>query len=141
MTRTQAIALNNFNHFIGLDSIARELDRIAATQVVEKYPPHSIEKLEENVYSVTLAVAGFNENELSVVVQDNVLKISGKKEAIAEPIEYLHRGISFKPFEKTIPLVDTVEVISAKLEYGLLTIKLENKIPIEKMPKIITIDI
>lgn len=138
MTRTQAIALNNFNHFIGLDSIARELDRIATNQVVEKYPPHNIIKTDDNKYTVELATAGFTQDELSVVVEDKVLKISGNMLRDVHG-EYLQKGISTKSFLKTIPLIDTVEVRNASYVNGILSIELENVIPEERKPKNIPI--
>lgn len=143
MTRQQAIALNHFNHFIGLESIARELDRMATTHVVEKYPPHNIVKVEDNKYVVELATAGFRQDELSVVVEDKVLKISGQKvyteEEAQKPSEYLQKGISTKSFVKTIPLIDTVEVRSAEYVDGILRVSLDNVIPEERKPKNIPI--
>lgn len=138
MTKTQAIALNQFNHFIGLDTIARELDRMTNMQVVDRYPPHNIIKLEDNKYVVELATAGFREDELAVVVEDKVLKISG---GISRDIdgEYLQKGISTKSFEKHIPLIDTVEVQGASYVNGILSVHLENVIPEHKKPKVIPI--
>ena len=138
MTKTQAIALNQFNHFIGLDTIARELDRMTNMQVVDRYPPHNIIKLEDNKYVVELATAGFREDELNVVVEDKVLKISG---GISRDIdgEYLQKGISTKSFEKHIPLIDTVEVQGATYVDGILSVQLENIIPEHQKPKVIPI--
>ena len=138
MTRQQAIALNHFNHFIGLETIARELDRMATTHVVDKYPPHNIAKVEDNKYVVELATAGFRQDELSVVVEDKVLKISGEQQHI-EDVEYLQKGISTKSFVKTIPLIDTVEVRGAEYVDGILRVSLENVIPEERKPKNIPI--
>lgn len=137
MTRQQAIALNHFNHFIGLESIARELDRMTTHHVVEKYPPHNIFKTDENKYIVELATAGFKQDELSVVVEDKVLKIAGNK--IPDEREYLQKGISTKSFEKTIPLIDTVVVQGAEYVDGILRVSLENVIPEERKPKNIPI--
>lgn len=138
MTRQQAIALNHFNHFIGLESIARELDRMSTNHVIEKYPPHNIAKVEDNKYVVELATAGFRQDELSVVVEDKVLKISGEQKHI-EDVEYLQKGISTKSFVKTIPLIDTVEVRGAEYVDGILRVSLENVIPEERKPKNIPI--
>lgn len=127
--------------FLGIDRILDELEKVSAQAPTKSYPPHTIAKLSENIYEVSLAVAGFQESELSVIVQDNILSISGKKETFAsEPVEYLHRGISYKSFDKQIKLVETVEVLTAKLEYGILTILLENKLPFNKLPKTIPIN-
>ena len=138
MTKTQAIALNQFNHFIGLDTIARELDRMTNMQVVDRYPPHNIIKLEDNKYVVELATAGFREDELCVVVEDKVLKISGGISR-TDKVEYLQKGISTKSFEKHIPLIDTVEVQGATYVDGILSVRLENIIPEHQKPKVIPI--
>mgnify|MGYP003340933624 FL=1 len=139
MTKTQAIALNHLNHFIGLDSIARELDRMTTVHnVVDRYPPHNIIKLEDNKYVVELATAGFREDELTVVVEDKVLKISGGKSP-NDRGEYLQKGISTKSFEKHIPLIDTVEVQGATYVDGILSVQLENIIPEHQKPKVIPI--
>jgi molecular chaperone IbpA len=140
MTRQQAIALNHnlFNHFIGMETIARELDRMTTNHVIEKYPPHNIIKTDENKYVVELATAGFKQDELAVVVEDKVLKISGEQLQIQD-VEYLQKGISTKSFVKTIPLIDTVEVRGAEYVDGILRVSLENVIPPEKQPKNIPI--
>lgn len=137
MTRQQAIALNHFNHFIGLESIARELDRMTTHHVVEKYPPHNIIKTDDNKYVVELATAGFTQDDLSVVVEDKVLKITGLSKS--DDREYLQKGISTKSFEKTIPLIDTVVVQGAEYVDGILRVSLENIIPEERRPKNIPI--
>lgn len=140
MTKAQAIALNQINHFIGLENIVRELDRFTSHNTVDRYPPHNVIKVEDNKYVVELATAGFTLDELSVVVEDKVLKISGKQNRIDEStVEYLTKGISTKSFEKTIPLIDTVEVQGAEYVNGILKIALENIIPESKKPKSIPI--
>jgi len=138
MTRTQALAFHNFNQFIGLDSLARELDRMTASHVTERYPPHNILKTDENKYLVELATAGFSQDDLSVVVEDKVLKITGSQSLDVDG-EYLQKGISTKAFEKCIPLIDTVIVRGAEYVNGILRISLENVIPEERMPKKIPI--
>ena len=140
MTKAQAIALNQINHFIGSETIVRELDRFSSHNTVDRYPPHNVIKVEDNKYVVELATAGFTLDELSVVVEDKVLKISGKQNRTDEStIEYLTKGISTKSFEKTIPLIDTVEVQGAEYVNGILKIALENIIPESKKPKSIPI--
>lgn len=140
MTTAQAIALNQINHFIGLETIVRELDRFSSHNTVDRYPPHNVIKLEDNKYIVELATAGFTLDELTVIVEDKVLKISGKQNRTNEPkLDYLSKGISTKPFEKTIPLIDTVEVQGAEYVNGILKIALENIIPESKKPKSIPI--
>ncbi len=138
MTKQQAIALNHFNHMIGLETIARELDRLTAAPMIEKYPPHNIIKTDENKYVVELATAGFKQEDLKVVVEDKVLKISGC--SIVDDREYLQKGISTKAFEKTIPLIDTVVVQGAEYVDGILRVSLENVIPPERQPKLIQIN-
>lgn len=138
MTKQQAIALSHFNHYIGLETIARELDRMTSAPMIEKYPPHNIIKTDENKYVVELATAGFKQDDLSVVVEDKVLKITGLSKA--DDREYLQKGISTKSFEKTIPLIDTVVVQGAEYVDGILRVSLENVIPIDRLPKRIEIN-
>lgn len=137
MTKQQSIATNHFNHFIGIETLVRELDRIAANQVIERYPPHNIIKVDEYKYIVELATAGFSQDDLAVVVEDKVLKISGG--AAPDEREYIQKGISTKSFLKTIPLIDTVEVRGATYTNGILRIELENVIPESQKPKNIPI--
>ena len=137
--------------------LANDLNRIAEravgfdrmfdvfeNMVTEKsaYPHHNIIKTGQETYLVELAVAGFDEKDISIELQKNVLNIRGEKEelAISDDWEYLHRGIATRAFHKTIQLADTIEVGDAVLENGILRVFLQNVIPEEKKPKKIPIN-
>jgi len=104
------------------------------------YPPYNIEKAGEDVYRITLAVAGFGESDLSIEVKEDQLTIAG---ALAEQKEgeraYLHRGIASRGFRRVWRLADHVEVVGAKLEHGLLHVDLERRVPEAKKARRIEI--
>ena len=126
---------------LGYDSMFKEFDRlINATVPNDKYPPHNIIKLNDYSYVVELALAGFTKDEIDITVNAGVLTIKGnKKPCELEAVQYLHRGISARSFAKTISIIDTVEVRTAKYEDGILYIFLENVIPESKKPRKIEI--
>lgn len=93
------------------------------------YPPHNIRKIKDNLYALDIAVAGFQQSDLEISVEKQVLTIKGTKPDAKEDQQYLYRGLALRSFEKNIPLVDTAEVRDASLEHGILTITVENVIP------------
>jgi len=126
---------------IGFDRMARLLDAAMRTDsnAAGGYPPYNIEVIGDNRYAITLAVAGFADDELSIEVENGILKIQGRKEEQDEERQYLHKGIAFRSFERKFNLADHVEVKGAKMENGLLTIGLEKIIPEAMKPKKIEI--
>ncbi len=108
----------------------------------EAYPPYNIEKLGEDAYRITLAVAGFSEKDLDITAQDDRLLVSGKIENKAgdQDKTYLHRGIATRTFERTFRLADHIRVDGAALNDGLLTIDLVREVPEEKKPRMIPIN-
>lgn len=106
------------------------------------YPRYNIEKTGENDYRVTLAVAGFAEPELTVELNDTVLVIRGEKSQNADEAksEMLFQGIAARAFERRFQLADTVQVVGAKLENGLLYVELKREIPEAKKPRQIAIN-
>ena len=122
---------------LGFDRVFNTLEAMLDTvpNTSEKFPPHNIIKLDDQKYVVELAVAGFNEDEIDITVEDGVLKIEGEKHETDDTVEYLHKGIGTRAFIKTIKLVDTVEVHGAQYKNGILKIGLENVIPEHKKPK------
>ncbi|MDN7128292.1 Hsp20 family protein [Pseudidiomarina terrestris] len=126
---------------IGFDRMARLLDSAmrAEGNGAGGYPPYNIEVIGENRYAITVAVAGFSDNELSIEVENGILKIQGRKEEQGEEPQYLHKGIGFRTFERKFNLADHVEVKGAKMENGLLTIGLEKIIPEAMKPRKIEI--
>jgi molecular chaperone IbpA len=125
-----------FRSTVGYD---RLLDLLDAADTAQGYPPYNIERTEENRYRISIAVAGFGENDLNVEVRDGVLHVTGKRED-AEKSSYLYHGIAGRAFERRFQLAEHVEVKGAKLENGLLHIELERVIPEEKKPRRISIN-
>lgn len=108
----------------------------------DTYPPYNIEKLGEDAYRVTLAVAGFGEDDLEITVHEDTLKVSGRikhKEEQSAP-QYLHRGIASRAFERSFRLADHIIVEGASMKDGLLTIDLKREVPEEKKPRSIPIN-
>ncbi len=108
----------------------------------EAYPPYNIEKSDEDGYRITIAVAGFSEEELNIVAQDDRLTVSAAKvdKPESEEVRYLHRGIATRSFERVFRLADHIRVVDASLENGLLTVSLVREVPEEKKPRMIAIN-
>jgi molecular chaperone IbpA len=127
---------------IGFDRLGALLDTaLRADQSSSGYPPYNIEVTGENCYGITLAVAGFEQNELDIQVERGVLTVRGKKsDDTKEERKYLHQGIATRNFERKFSLADHVEVTGAQLNNGLLTISLLKEIPEAMKPKSIAIN-
>ena len=127
---------------IGFDRMMDLLDSAQRTDV-PSYPPYNIEKTGEQDYRISMAVAGFAEDELDVTVQENSLLIEGRKEKTEEESEgasFLHRGIATRSFQRRFELADHIKVVGASLENGLLHIDLAREIPEAKKPRSIAIE-
>lgn len=127
---------------VGFDRLANMLDRALTTDVgTNTYPPYNIEKKGENEYRITVAVAGFSDEELGVEMRDGQLVISAKKEAQedAPEVTYLHRGIAARAFEKRFQLADHVRPVGAETKDGLLHIDLTREVPEALKPRKIEI--
>lgn len=127
--------------FIGFDHLFDELNRTFTAQPKQdNYPPHNIIRNGEHTYQIELAVAGFDEDELDVQLNGNLLKITGERKASdTDTVEYLHRGIAARNFEKTFPLSENVEVRGAVVRNGIMTVNLEMIVPEEQKPKKVAI--
>lgn len=123
---------------VGFDQLQSLLDSVSRDADVPAYPPYNIERLGENDYRISMAVAGFSESELSLEVKQNVLTISGKRSEAADA-KYLHQGIAGRSFERRFQLADHVEVKGAALENGLLHVDLVREIPEQLKPRQIAI--
>lgn len=123
---------------VGFDRLLDTFDTML-TEKPATFPPHNIVKVDENNYLVELAVAGFAEGEITIEVLKNTLTIKGEK-TYDDTRNYLHRGIGTRSFKKTVTLADTVQVDGASLENGILTVKLVNVVPVEKLPVKIAIN-
>jgi len=126
---------------IGFENLNRLAD-FATRGESDAYPPYNIEKISENGYRISMAVAGFHRDELDLTVQDNVLTVVGRAgdENGAGQREFLHRGIAKRAFERRFQLADTIKVTNAGYEDGLLNIDLVREIPEHKKPRKISID-
>jgi len=126
---------------IGFENLNRLVD-FATRGEGDAYPPYNIEKLAEDAYRISMAVAGFGRDELELTVQDNVLVVIGKAEPKAEDAErqFLHRGIAKRAFERRFQLADTIKVTGAGYADGLLNIELKREVPEHKKPRRIAID-
>lgn len=131
MTR---LSLFNNPLLLGFDQFERTLDRIAKSSA-EGYPPYNIEQVDENQLRITLAVAGFSADDLSVQIEDNQLVIRGKHAEEPERV-YLHRGIAARQFQRSFVLADGIEVIGAALDNGLLSIDLKRPLAETRIRKV-----
>jgi molecular chaperone IbpA len=123
---------------IGFDRLF-DLAEIAQRAGEDNYPPYNIERLTDDRYQITLAVAGFSPDEISVTAEYNVVTIEGGKAEKAER-EYLYRGISARPFKRQFELADYVHVKSAAFDNGLLKIELVREVPEAMKPRRIAIN-
>ena len=127
---------------IGFDNMFDELMRVSAQQGNTNYPPYNIVQVNEDEYMISLAVAGFGFDNLSVVKDKNFLIIEGKEyQTDSEKIvpTYLHKGISNRDFRREFQLADHVEITNAHLELGILNVHLKREVPEEAKPKTIAI--
>lgn len=126
---------------IGFDRLGSLLDSALSTEKsYASYPPYNIEVAGENQYQISLAVAGFDENELDIQTERGVLTIRGNKTENNDERQFLHQGIANRSFERKFNLADHIEVTGADLAKGLLTITLVKEIPEAMKPKKISVN-
>jgi molecular chaperone IbpA len=126
---------------VGFDRMFSMLDQLTNPDNGQTYPPYNIERTGEDAYRITMAVAGFAENELSIEAKQNSLTVRGEKtETETQDREVLYRGIAGRAFERRFQLADYVEVRGAKLENGLLHVDLVREIPEAMKPRTIAIN-
>ena len=113
---------------LGFDQIERVLDQVSKTKA-EGYPPYNIEQVSENELRISIAVAGFSEDDLHVTMEDNQLVIRGKQGEDDSHKVYLHRGIAARQFQRAFILAEGIEVSSAYMDRGLLHIDLTRPVP------------
>ena len=123
---------------VGYDSIFDRLNNAIESGHGTNYPPYNIKKKSEYLYEIELAVAGFGKKDIDVEVADGIITVKSIKEN-SEDEDIVHRGISYRKFNRKFTLSDDVVVNDAKLENGLLTIELEQIVPEEKKPRLIKI--
>ncbi|WP_299176932.1 Hsp20 family protein [uncultured Neptuniibacter sp.] len=125
---------------IGFDRLANMLDNANRNDNQPAFPPYNIELLGENNYRITMAVAGFENDELNIQSESGSLTITGQKKEQPENRHYLYQGIAARNFERRFQLADHVKVVKASMENGLLHVDLIHEIPEAMKPRQITIE-
>lgn len=113
---------------LGFEQLERLVERTAKSGA-EGYPPYNIEAVSDNAYRITLAVAGFREEDLSITIEDRQLVIRGRHADDCAERVFLHRGIAARAFQRSFVLADGVDVSGAGIEHGLLNIDLRRQVP------------
>ena len=122
------LSLFNSPFLLGFDQLERALDRVAKG-AGDGYPPYNIEQIGDNTLRITLAVAGFARDDLSVALEDRQLIVSGRQHAEEIPRTYLHRGIAARQFQRSFLLAEGIEVTGAEMSNGLLHVDLARPEP------------
>lgn len=125
---------------IGFDRLAQFFDDAQRNDATPSYPPYNIELIAEDKYAITMAVAGFQRDEIEIESERDTLKVVGRKQKDETHKNYLHRGIASRDFEHRFRLADHVKVVAASLENGLLSISLVREVPEAYKPRRIQID-
>lgn len=125
-----------FRSTIGFDRLTRLVDAASrADGAAPGYPPYNIEKTGEDAYRLTMAVAGFANDELDITVQENSLVVTGNAKKEEEEARYLHRGIARRAFERRFSLAEHIKVVGASLENGMLHVDLVREVPEAAKPR------
>ncbi|MEQ8179837.1 MAG: Hsp20 family protein [Amphiplicatus sp.] len=128
-----------YRNSVGFDRVFDLLDQVGKVDA-GGYPPYNIERLSENDYRITLAVAGFGEDEIDIVAQENLLTVTGKRPEGDDGRTFLHQGIAGRSFERRFQLAEHVTVSGASLVNGLLNVELKREVPEAKKPRRIAIN-
>jgi len=126
-----------FRSSVGFDRLAQLMD--SARDDAPTYPPYNIERTGEDTYRITMAVAGFAENDIEITAQENSLTVVGKQPKDEAPKSLLYRGIAGRPFQRRFELAEYIRVNGASLENGLLHIELVREVPEAVKPRTIKI--
>lgn len=125
---------------VGFDRMMNMLDQNGRLDEDNGYPPYNIEKTGDDTYRITMAVAGFSDDDLKIEVVEGSLTIEGRKQKEENGTQkFLHRGIATRAFRRSFQLADHIKVVGAQLENGLLHVALEREVPEEKKPRQINI--
>ena len=122
------LTLGSHPFLLGFDQLERLVERTAKTGN-DGYPPYNIEARGENAFRITLAVAGFSEDDLSITLEDRQLAIRGRQGEEDESRVFLHRGIAARQFQRSFVLADGVKVVGATMEHGMLHVDLRREVP------------
>jgi molecular chaperone IbpA len=130
-----------YRNTVGFDRLFLMLDQLVGVEAAPSYPPYNIERTGENAYRISVAVAGFTDQDLSIEVKENTLTLRGEKKTADERKgDVLYQGIAARTFERRFQLADGVQVTGAALENGLLHVDLVREIPEAKKPRSIPIN-
>lgn len=129
-----------YRNAIGFDRLLNLMETNATKSNSNGYPPYNIEQKSENNYRITMAVAGFSNEQLDITQKENMLIVKGERKANDIDRNYIYQGIAERDFERKFQLADYVKVIGADLENGLLHIDLEREIPEAMQPRKISIN-
>jgi molecular chaperone IbpA len=124
---------------VGFDRLFDMIDQTARAESAPHWPPYNVEKMGDDHYRVTMAVAGFSPDGIEIIQKENALLVTGQMNPEQENGQFLHRGIATRSFQQTFNLADYVNVTNARLENGLLTIDLVREVPEEMKPRRIEI--
>ncbi len=125
---------------IGFDRFSDLFEELVRSSPTDGYPPYDIEKLDEDRYRITLAVAGFSEHDLKIATKNGQLTVSGRRASASdEKVSYLYKGIAERDFERTFALADYMIVTGAEMKNGLLRIDLTRELPEDLKPRRIEI--
>ena len=124
---------------VGFDRLFDMLDQTSHLQANDTYPPYNIERVDDDHYRISLALAGFSPDEVVITAEQNVLTVEGAKAQKADT-EYLYQGISARPFRRVFNLAEHVQVKTASFEDGLLKIELVREVPEAMKPRRIAIN-
>ncbi|MEO1226451.1 MAG: Hsp20 family protein [Pseudomonadota bacterium] len=129
-----------FRSTVGFDRISRVFDNAFQQDATTSYPPYNIVKTGDESYLISMAVAGFGEDDLEIVANENTLTVKGNaRKDEGEETSYLYRGIAGRAFERRFQLADYIKVTGARLENGLLHIELAREVPEALKPRTIEI--
>lgn len=128
---------------VGFDHLSRLMDSATQRDTTSAFPPYNIEKFSEDAYQISIAVAGFSPDELDITLTDGVLVVSGnskeEEEEEEEDTRFIHRGIAKRSFERRFQLAETIEVLDASFDHGMLKVDLKRVVPEHLLPRSIKI--
>jgi molecular chaperone IbpA len=124
---------------VGFDKVFGEIERRFSTQSTSNYPPFNLIKISENRYVIAIAITGFDKDEIQVELEDSEISIRGHRKIDDLEVEYLHRGLAMRNFEKTFALAEHMKVIKAEMKAGILLITIDREIPEENKARTIVV--
>jgi molecular chaperone IbpA len=137
LVRFDTAALNRA--LIGFDSLFNDVERRFANSVQTNYPPYNVLKHDDNTFEIEVAVAGFDREDITIEVDQNLLTIRGQRQKEDDASKYLHRGLAARDFERSFTLADHIIVGDAELTNGILRVKLNRVVPDALKPRLIAI--